>query len=188
MLEYPVVLEPAEEGGYVVRFPDVPEAITQGEDAEEALMRAVDALETALEFYVGHRRSLPVPSKAKAGPVVRPRALTCAKLGVYRTMLERHVGKAELARRLHWHLPQVDRLLDLGHASRVDQIEAAYCLSSRPTSSTSWRRSRIPTMSPYGGAWPSSSPAEPSRSIRPPAGPSPTGKPTPSATTALGAP
>jgi antitoxin HicB len=126
MLKYPVVLEPAEEGGYVVRFPDVPKAITQGEDAEEALMRAVDALETALEFYVEHRRPLPVPSKAKAGPVVRPRALTCAKLGVYRTMLERHVGKAELARRLHWHLPQVDRLLDLSHASRVDQIEAAY--------------------------------------------------------------
>ena len=32
---------------------------------------------------------------------------------------------AELARRLGWHLPQVDRLFDLRHASRLDQIEAA---------------------------------------------------------------
>jgi antitoxin HicB len=36
------------------------------------------------------------------------------------------VGKAELARRLNYHLPQVDRLLDLTHASRLDQIEAAF--------------------------------------------------------------
>ncbi len=35
------------------------------------------------------------------------------------------VTKAELARRLGWHGPQVDRLLDLNHASRLDQIEAA---------------------------------------------------------------
>jgi antitoxin HicB len=126
MFEYPVVLKPDEEGGYVVTFPDVPEAITQGEDVEEAMMYAVDALETALEFYVEGRRPLPVPSKGKAERVVRLGVLTCAKLGVYQAMLEGHVGKAELARRLHWHLPQVDRLLDLGHASKVDQIEAAY--------------------------------------------------------------
>jgi antitoxin HicB len=35
------------------------------------------------------------------------------------------VGKAELARRLHCHLPQIDRLLDLNHGSRLDQIERA---------------------------------------------------------------
>jgi antitoxin HicB len=36
------------------------------------------------------------------------------------------VGKAELARRLNRHLPQVDRLLNLRHASRLDQLEAAF--------------------------------------------------------------
>ena len=36
------------------------------------------------------------------------------------------VGKAELARRLHCHLPQVDRLLKLSHASRLDQLEQAF--------------------------------------------------------------
>ena len=36
------------------------------------------------------------------------------------------IGKAELARRLNCHLPQVDRLLDLRHASRLDQLEAAF--------------------------------------------------------------
>jgi antitoxin HicB len=126
MLDYPVILEAQPEGGFVVTFPDVPEAITQGEDEDEALCYAIDALETALSFYVDDRKPLPVPSKAKRGQrTVCPSALECAKLGVYRAMTEQGIKKSELARRLGWHLPQVDRLFDLKHASRFDQIEAA---------------------------------------------------------------
>jgi antitoxin HicB len=40
-------------------------------------------------------------------------------------MTEQGIKKAELARRLGWHLPQVDRLFDLRHASKLEQIEAA---------------------------------------------------------------
>lgn len=126
MLDYPVILEAQPEGGFVVTFPDVPEAITQGEDEDEALIYAIDALESALSFYVDARRPLPVPSKPKRGQAtVRPSALECAKLGVYQAMMDQGIRKAELARRLGWHMPQVDRLFDLKHASRLDQIEAA---------------------------------------------------------------
>jgi antitoxin HicB len=126
MFDYPVVLDAQPEGGFVVTFPDVPEAITQGEDEEEALLYAVDALETALSFYVESRKPLPTASKAKRGQrTVRPSALEGAKLGVYQAMTEQGIKKAELARRLGWHMPQVDRLFDLRHASRLDQIEAA---------------------------------------------------------------
>jgi antitoxin HicB len=126
MLDYPVLLEAQPEGGFVVTFPDVPEAITQGEDEDEALLYAVDALETALSFYVDDRKPLPIPSKPKRGQkTVRPSALECAKLGVYQAMTEQGIRKSELARRLGWHMPQVDRLFDLKHASRLDQIEAA---------------------------------------------------------------
>jgi antitoxin HicB len=89
-------------------------------------MYAVDALESALSFYVDDRKPLPVPSKPKRGQkTVRPSALECAKLGVYQAMTEQGIRKSELARRLGWHMPQVDRLFDLKHASRLDQIEAA---------------------------------------------------------------
>ena len=126
MLDYPVNLEVQAEGGYVVIFPDVPEAITQGEDEDEALLYAVDALETALSFYVDSRKPLPSPSKPKRGQrTVRPSALEGAKLGVYQAMTSQGVKKSELARRLGWHMPQVDRLFNLHHASRLDQIEAA---------------------------------------------------------------
>ena len=104
----------------------MPEAVTFGADKEEALLQAVDALETALSFYVDARKPLPVPSKARRGQkTVRPGALEGAKLGLYLAMTEQGIRKAELARRLGWHVPQVDRLFELRHASRFDQIEAA---------------------------------------------------------------
>jgi antitoxin HicB len=125
MLNYPVILTP-DDGTVQVTFPDVPEAITFGADEGEALLQAVDALESALSVYVAERAPLPVPSKAKRGQhTVRPSALEGAKLGVYQAMTEQGIKKSELARRLGWHMPQVDRLFDLRHASRLDQIEAA---------------------------------------------------------------
>ena len=125
MFDYPVTLTP-DGATLLVTFADVPEAITFGVDEDEALLHAVDALETALSFYVDGRKPLPVPGKPKRGQqTVRPSALECAKLGVYQAMTEQGVRKAELARRLGWHMPQVDRLFDLKHASRLDQMEAA---------------------------------------------------------------
>lgn len=125
MFDYPVTLTP-DDGAVLVTFADVPEAITFGADEAEALRQAVDALETGLSFYVDARKPLPVPSKVKRGQkTVRPCALECAKLGVYQAMTEQGIKKAELARRLGWHTPQVDRLFDLRHASKLDQIEAA---------------------------------------------------------------
>jgi antitoxin HicB len=125
MFDYPVTLTP--DGDTVlVTFADVPEALTFGADEDEALLQAVDALETALSFYMDARKPLPAPSKAKRGQhTVRPSALEAAKLGVYQAMTEQGIKKSELARRLGWHMPQIDRLFDLRHASRLDQIEAA---------------------------------------------------------------
>ena len=45
-MRYPAVFEPAEEGGFVITFPDVYEAITQGDDEREGLDMAQDALIT----------------------------------------------------------------------------------------------------------------------------------------------
>jgi antitoxin HicB len=95
-------------------------------DEDEALLQAVDALTSALTFYVEDRKLLPTPSKPKKGQkTVRPCALECGKLGIYQAMTEQGIKKSELARRLGWHMPQIDRLFDLRHASKLDQIEAA---------------------------------------------------------------
>jgi antitoxin HicB len=131
MFDYPVTLTP-DDGTVLVTFVDVPEAITFGMDEDEALLQAVGALESGLSFYVDARQPLPAASKPKRGQrTVRPSALECAKLGVYQAMTEQGIKKSELARRLGWHMPQVDRLFDLRHASGLAQIEAAALVHGR---------------------------------------------------------
>jgi antitoxin HicB len=126
MLRYPVKLERDTNGTTLATFPDVPEAHTFGEDREEALARAVDALETAFLGYMEDRRAIPDPSSFKSRSCVALPALTEAKLALYSAMRAGPISKTELARRLNCHLPQVDRLLDLRHGSRLDQLEAAF--------------------------------------------------------------
>ena len=123
-MRYPVRL--TKEGDRVlVDFPDFPEAHTYGDDRDEALARAVDALATIIGAYMRDRQPIPAPSTRKRGPSVDLPPLMVAKVALYNTMLEQKVNKAELGRRLNWHLPQVDRVLDVTHASRVDQLEHA---------------------------------------------------------------
>ncbi len=78
-------------------------------------------------MYVDARQAIPAPSRLKRRQkAVALPLLTEAKLALYEAMRSGRVGKAELARRLNWRLPQVDRLLDLMHASRLDRIEDAF--------------------------------------------------------------
>lgn len=126
MLRYPVKLIKDTNGTILVDFPDVPEAHTFGDDRMEALARAPDALETAFMGYIEDRRPIPEPRPSKRGDFVILPALTEAKLALYMIMRANKIGKSELGRRLNCHLPQVDRLLDLRHASRLDQLEAAF--------------------------------------------------------------
>jgi len=124
MFDYPVILTP-DDHTLLVTFPDIPEALMFGINEEDAMLNAIDALETALSFYVDARKQLPEPSIIPDLPTVRPSVLEGVKLAVYREMMLQGIRKADLARRLGWKAPQVDRLFDLGHASRLDQLEAA---------------------------------------------------------------
>ena len=122
---WPVDLIPAEEGGYIVNFPDSPNGWSQGEDRAEALTQAEDLLEEMVLGMMAHGEDVPVPSPAKGRPTVALPALTAAKLEAYRAMCAAGLNKKQLAERLGWQPSQVTRLFDGRHASRLDQIEAA---------------------------------------------------------------
>jgi antitoxin HicB len=127
MWRYPVVLTRDDNDTILVSVPDIPEVHTFGEDEDEALARAVDAIITALDARVADREVIPTPSAIASGaPRVQLPALIEAKLVLYQMMRQQHVNKYQLARRLGVHLPQIDRLVDLRHHSRLDQIEAAF--------------------------------------------------------------
>jgi antitoxin HicB len=130
-LAYPVRLEAAEEGGFVVNFPDFPEGWSEGDDRDEALTQAVDLLETMVANYMAEGWDLPEPSPARGRPVVRPAPLVAAKAEVYRAMRQAGVDKPELARRLGIAAKDVDRLFSIHHKTRIEQIEAALAALGR---------------------------------------------------------
>ena len=56
---------------------------------------------------------------------------TQLKIMLMKALKDEGITRAELARRLDWHREQVDRLFRLKHASRLDQIEAAFKVMGR---------------------------------------------------------
>jgi antitoxin HicB len=127
-MEYPARFTPDREvGGYVVTFPDVREAITQGDTMDEAMAMAAEALELALTFYTEKWQDLPAPSQPKRGMrMVHVPALSEAKFKLYTALRAAGMKKVDLARRMKCAPSQVDRLLDITHGSRLDQLEAAF--------------------------------------------------------------
>lgn len=127
-MDYRARFDP-DEGGYLVTFPSLPEAITGGASWEKALANAVDALEVTLLTYAGDGRMLPADDNpadvAWNGVLVSPSAQTMAKIafigafrqsGLSRVALARHLGKAE---------SEVRRMLDPYHGTRLAALEDA---------------------------------------------------------------
>jgi antitoxin HicB len=126
-MKFPVTLTPDKtDGGFVVTFSDIPEAITQGDTVEEALTMAQDALETAMEFYFEDKRAVPNPSKQKRGQyAVELPPSVAAKVLLLNEMVTQNIRPAELARRLNTTPQEVNRLTNLRHTTRIDSIAAA---------------------------------------------------------------
>ncbi|MHC1725422.1 MAG: type II toxin-antitoxin system HicB family antitoxin [Syntrophobacteraceae bacterium] len=125
MLIYPIEIEPDTNGSLLVRFPDVPEAATFGEDEADAKAHAVDALMTMFSSHMDDRRPIPMPTALKGNPGVILPVGIAAKVILWNAMLGAGLRKADLARKLNVSPTVVDRLLSLTHASRIEQIESA---------------------------------------------------------------
>jgi antitoxin HicB len=125
MRGYPVKLR--KDGKFfLVTFPDIPEAITQGDSREHALEMAKDALETAMEFYFEDRRPVPLPSQPKRGQAVVELAPSmAAKVLLLNEMLRQNVRPVELAQRIGTTRQEINRLTDLKHATKIDRIDEA---------------------------------------------------------------
>lgn len=124
-MRYPIELK-RDGRFFLVTFPDIPEAITQGKNTKEALTAAQEALESALDFYFENARAVPRPSRVRAGQefVELPTSLA-AKVLLLNEMLRQKVRPAELARRLQTSPQEVNRLTNLHHVSKIDRVAEA---------------------------------------------------------------
>jgi len=124
-VKYPVCKHIDSDGTVILSFVDLP-AVTVGEDEEEAILNAVDALETAIYACIKCREPVPLPSRPKKGQfLIQAPSQVEAKLLVWNEMLSQGLKKADMAKRLNVKPPQIDRLFDPRHGTRLADIERA---------------------------------------------------------------
>jgi antitoxin HicB len=123
---YQYALKRQENGWWLVRFPGIPEALTEGETEAEARANARDCVIAALAGYMKAGRPLPRARARHSGRhrVVLP-SLVTAKLAVYETMRARGWSKLKLSKELGTPENSVRRLLDLHHGSHMWTIDEA---------------------------------------------------------------
>lgn len=124
---YPATFLPERKGrGFHVRFPDLPEALTGGDDIGDTRTQAADCLAEALAGRIVRGDEIPSPSRIKRGqiPVSVPLYLA-PKLALYLAMREGGMRNTELAKRLGVSETVVRRMLDPKHNTKPERIQAA---------------------------------------------------------------
>lgn len=128
-LNFIVNLQDDPDGGFVVTCPDIPELITAGEDREEALRAASDALATALLGDLLDGKDLPNRSiqeiNADHMAIIWPDAWTSAKIATIVTWRESGMTKTELGNRLGKSETLVRRILDPRERTKLGDLERA---------------------------------------------------------------
>ena len=133
MLLYPATIRP-DGDTFVVLFDDFPHAHTNGNSRQDALAHAPDALQAAIGMLMEKNLDIPAPSRTHSSRTHRKNALLIGlpsvvaslKAELYSALRSAGIRKTELARRMGIHKQQVERLLDIDHASRIEQLEAAF--------------------------------------------------------------
>jgi antitoxin HicB len=118
---------PEEDGkGFHVRFRDLPEALTGGDDLADTLVQAADCLAEAIAGRIARGEAIPRPSKPKRGERLVSVPLYLAhKLALYLAMRDQRLRKTQLAKRLGVSESVVRRMLDPTHYTKPERIQAA---------------------------------------------------------------
>jgi antitoxin HicB len=118
-------IESDPEGGFLVTFPDVPEAITAGSTISEARANAAEALGLALRGIATLGRPLPQQTARQKGLVAIAVAPdTALKLAVAEAFAQSGLSKRELARRLGKTETEARRILDPDHPTKLPLLQA----------------------------------------------------------------
>jgi antitoxin HicB len=124
IISYLVKLEP-DDGALLVTCPELPEVTTFGEDEDDAIAHARNAIEEALAARIADGRDIPRP-RATGRHRAAVSLQAQMKVQLYWALAAAEITRAELMRRLGWKRESVDRLFRLDHATRIDQYDAAF--------------------------------------------------------------
>jgi len=141
--EFPAIIEPDEIGRFLVRFPDLPEALTDGATIEEAMNEAADCLTVALSGRLSDGLPVPVPSPVARDQFrVAPAPEIALKAALRTALTAKKATAADLARALNVDHKDARRLLDPDEPSKLPRLSEALASLGYAVSMTVYDRSR----------------------------------------------
>lgn len=120
---YPAYVEADEDGVYLVTFPDLPEALTDGSDIAEALTMAEDCLAEAIAARINDGEMIPTPSAVETAAY----AINCPpqialKAAIYEAMQAQKLTKVKLAELLGVNEKEARRIVDPHHGTKLSTL------------------------------------------------------------------
>ena len=123
---YPAIIKKDEAGFFLITFPDIPFAATDGKTMAEALEEARDCLEEAIAVSIADQLDFPFPSSiGRRHHAIPLTARMSAKAAFYIAVRETGISKSELARKLEVDEKEIRRMLSPKHQTKLPRIERA---------------------------------------------------------------
>jgi antitoxin HicB len=121
---YPARFTHAPEGGWNIRFRDLPDAISQADEDEDAIDIAEGCLQATIEGRLLYGKEIPKPSEPRPGevPVSLP-IETATKAALLNAVAASGSSRVALAKALHMDEKEMRRMLDPRHSSKLPRIE-----------------------------------------------------------------
>lgn len=130
MFRYPITVSFDDESGeYEISYRDFSDLYSSALTEDDVELEAKDGLIAFIAEQIESRLPIPAPSPAAAGDItIHLPILTCLKIALHNAMINTGTRKVDLARKLNQKGPQIDRLLDVEYASKVETLEQALYL------------------------------------------------------------
>lgn len=115
------------DGGYTITFSDFDYAISQGDSLADAHAMATDCLMTCFDDCANEGVPIALPSSPKdTDTLVKLPLSVWLKVLLHNALLQKHITKAELARRMGLFPQQVTKITDFYHSTKLDTLENAF--------------------------------------------------------------
>ncbi|MGG4607505.1 type II toxin-antitoxin system HicB family antitoxin [Providencia sp. Me31A] len=130
MFNYQAITEFIEdEGIYEISFCDFPEIQGVTYCKEDVEIEAQEVLLATFAEYIAARKKIPLPSVQQDGTFTIYLPITCClKIALSNAIIASEITRFDLARRLNINAQQIERLVDIHYASKIDILEQALYL------------------------------------------------------------
>ncbi len=143
MFNYQAIVEFIEdEGTYEISFCDFPDIQGVSYNEENIEFEAEETLISTISELISSRLPIPLPTATIENSFsVHLPVLTCLKIALNNAIIQSDTQKSDLARKLNINAQQIERLLDIRYASKVEILEQALYLLNFDIAITVTKRS-----------------------------------------------